>query len=298
MGLENFKEITQGNYALGWFVQYYRGRKIVHHGGSIDGFLAMVTFMPDEDLGTIVLSNLGGTNAIWPATFNLYDRLLGLDQLNWRGRWLEVTEKAKEAMKKGTEKAESKKVKGTKPSHDLAAYVGDYEHPAYRTYKITLEDGQLKGLFNNMPQRLEHYHYDIFEAKTEGDLDRGGIPIYFHTDYQGNIGSLSVPLEPNVKDIVFERVADKSMRTRAFLEPLTGKYELDGQVASVAMKGEDTLTIALPNMPEMDLEPYQGSEFKLKEMDMVRVEFKQEDGKVTGLEVSQPGGVFTAKKVE
>lgn len=297
MGLENFKEITQGNYALGWFVQYYRGHKLVHHGGAIDGFLTMVTFMPDEQLGTIVLTNLGGTSAIWPATFNVYDRLLGLEQPDWRSRWLEVSNKAKEAMAKSAEQTESKRVEGTKPSHDLEAYVGEYEHPAYRTYKITLEDGQLKGVFNNIAQRLEHHHYDIFIAKTEQDLGRGGLPIYFHTDFQGNIGSLSTPLEPNVKDIMFERVADQSMRTRAFLEPLTGKYDLDGKLATVAMKGEDAITIAMPNMPEMELEPYQGTEFTLKGMDMIRVEFKKEDGKVTGLEVTQPGGMHAAKKV-
>ena len=51
-------------------------------------------------------------------------------------------------------------------------------------------------------------------------------------------------------------------------------------------------------MPEMELAPYQGTEFKLKEMEMVRIEFKKdESGKVTGFDASQPGGVHSAKKV-
>jgi hypothetical protein len=67
----------------------------------------------------------------------------------------------------------------------------------------------------------------------------------------------------------------------------------------VALKGEDALSITMPNAPEMELVPYQGTEFKLKDMDIVRIEFmKDAQGKVSGLELSQPGAVFTAKKVE
>ncbi len=297
MGLENFKELSQGNYALGWFVQYYRGNRIVHHGGSIDGFLAMITFMPEEKLGTVVLSNLGGNSAIWAATFDLYDRMLGLSSLPWRERWLELTNKGKEAMKKGQEQTASKKVPNTKPSHDLPAYAGSFDHPGYGVFKVALDNGELKGIYNNIEYALEHYHYDIFTASTE-EARGEGMPVFFHTDYQGNIASLSVPLEPNVKDIVFSRIADASMRERAFLEPFTGQYDLDGKIAVVALKGEDTLTVALPNMPEMELAPYQGTEFKLKEMEMVRIEFKKdESGKVTGFDASQPGGVHSAKKV-
>jgi len=222
---------------------------------------------------------------------------LGLDRLSWRERWLEVTEKAKEAMKKGQEKAASKKVPDTQPSHDLEAYAGDFNHPGYGMFKVQYEDGVLKGEYNNRPFRMEHYHYDIFEAKSEEDREDGGLPVYFHTDFQGNIASLSTPLEPNVKDIIFERAADESMREKSFLLPFVGEYDLDDKKVVVALKGEDTLTITMPNMPAMELEPYQNTEFNLKEMDVVRVEFlKGADGAVCGLEVSQPGGVFNAKK--
>jgi len=121
--------------------------------------------------------------------------------------------------------------------------------------------------------------------------------VFFHTDYQGAIAKLSAPLEPSVKEILFERVADQSMYQKSFLEQFIGEYEVQGHTAKVMLKGEKTLTIAMPNMPEMELEPCQGCEFKLKDMDVVRVEFVKTDGKVSGLEVSQPGGVTSAKKV-
>ena len=297
MGLENFKEISQGNYALGWFVHYYRGRKLVHHGGAIDGFLAMISFMPDENIGTVVLTNLSGVDAMWASTMHLYDRLLGLEPLPWHERWLEQTKKAKEATARGEEQTASKKVQGTQPSHDLAAYAGEYEHPGYGIFTVSYADGGLRAFYNNIPHRLEHYHYDIFEARSEEALDHGGLPVFFHTDYQGNIGSLTTPLEPSVAHIRFERLPDSSMRTRAFLEPLTGRYDLDGKEVIVAFKGEDTLSISMTSMPETELEPYMGMQFKLKELDVVQVEFKKDGDEVTSLEITQPGGAFNAKKV-
>src|SRR5205807_3855040 len=47
-------------YGLGWFLQDYRGRKLVEHGGNIDGMSAMVAMLPEEKLGLVVLTNLNG----------------------------------------------------------------------------------------------------------------------------------------------------------------------------------------------------------------------------------------------
>ena len=33
---------------------------VIHHGGNIDGFSALVSFMPNENIGLIVLTNSGG----------------------------------------------------------------------------------------------------------------------------------------------------------------------------------------------------------------------------------------------
>ncbi len=298
MGLEEYKEISQGNYALGWFVQYYRGHKLIHHGGAIDGFLAMITFMPDDNIGTVVLTNAGGMSAFWAVTFMMYDRLLGLDPLPWHDRWLAQTMKAKEIAEKSQEKSASKKVEGTKPSHDLGAYAGEFFHPGYGSFTVKLKDDQLFAYYNNMEFKLDHYHYDIFEANSTEMAGQSGLPVFFYTDYQGTIGKMAAPLEPNVKEIVFERVADQSMYEKSFLEQFTGKYEISGHHAVVSLKGDKVLVIAVPNMPEMELEPCQGTEFKLKGMEVVRIEFVKTDGVVSGLDMSQPGGVVSAKKVE
>ena len=290
-------ELGDLNYGLGWFMQSYRGHKLIHHGGNIDGFSAFVSFMPQEKLGVVVLTNLNSNVSGMSVCFAAYDRLLGLGSIDWNERWHKLVEKRKEAAKQGEEKTESKKVQGTKPSHDLEAYTGNFTHPGYGSFTVTSKDDQLYGTFNSLAITLEHYHYDIFEAVLDEFELR--LPVIFATDFQGNIASFTIPLEPQVKSIIFTRTADDSMREKAFLEKFAGKYEIDGKTAVVTLKGDDTLTLAVPAMPEFELVPYQGTEFYVKDMDMVRVEFKYDEAgeKVVSLDLTQPGAAFEAKKI-
>jgi CubicO group peptidase (beta-lactamase class C family) len=46
-------------YGLGWFLETYRGHLVVHHGGAIDGFYFLNGFLPNDNLGFVVLTNLG-----------------------------------------------------------------------------------------------------------------------------------------------------------------------------------------------------------------------------------------------
>ncbi len=55
---------------------------------------------------------------------------------------------------------------------------------------------------------LAHRHYETFELPEVPDRRvRDRLAITFLTDRDGNIVSLSAPLEPAVKDIVFARLA-------------------------------------------------------------------------------------------
>lgn len=63
-------------YGLGWFVDEYEGQTMLHHGGNIDGYSAMVSFLPEERLGIVMLSNVsfsGMQDAVRGIT---YDALL------------------------------------------------------------------------------------------------------------------------------------------------------------------------------------------------------------------------------
>jgi CubicO group peptidase (beta-lactamase class C family) len=52
-----------GNYACGLVVRTARGRKVIEHGGAIDGFVSHLAYYPDARLTVIVLCNLAGPAA-------------------------------------------------------------------------------------------------------------------------------------------------------------------------------------------------------------------------------------------
>src|SRR5262249_34320577 len=49
-------------YGMGWFLQDYRGRFIVQHGGSIDGMRALVAMVPEDKVGIVILTNQNPSN--------------------------------------------------------------------------------------------------------------------------------------------------------------------------------------------------------------------------------------------
>jgi CubicO group peptidase (beta-lactamase class C family) len=65
-----------GHYALGWVLGSYGGQRLVWHSGGTLGFTALVGFMPDADLGVVILTNRSGTAG--PFTYAVQFRLLEL----------------------------------------------------------------------------------------------------------------------------------------------------------------------------------------------------------------------------
>jgi len=72
--------IDMGNnmkYGLGWMLQDWQGQPVVHHGGNIDGFSAMVAMLPEQHLGFVLLTNLN-VAPLQNASINLvWDTLVG-----------------------------------------------------------------------------------------------------------------------------------------------------------------------------------------------------------------------------
>jgi CubicO group peptidase (beta-lactamase class C family) len=55
------------SYGLGWFVDSYKGQPLLHHGGNTSGFSTDLAFLPEADLGIVVMTNGRLTNAFTQA---------------------------------------------------------------------------------------------------------------------------------------------------------------------------------------------------------------------------------------
>jgi CubicO group peptidase (beta-lactamase class C family) len=295
--LSNFPELYYPSYGMGWFLTSYRGHTVLHHGGNIDGFSAMVSFMPRDNMGLVVLSNLNGNFLPWAVMFNVYDHLLGLDQKPWSQRFKEIMDKMKAQAEKAQKEADKDRQLNTKPSHPLEDYAGEYAHPGYGTVSVTKEGDGLKARYNGKDFGLSHYHYDVFELKDLIEAESGTTKVAFSLDIKGNVMAAAVQLEPTVKDIVFTRLPDKKMSERSFLEKFCGQYELQSQLFTVQIKGENTLVVVVPGQPEMELVPYKGTEFTIKGAPNASLEFILDaSGVATEARLKQAGAVMSAPK--
>ena len=145
------------------------------------------------------------------------DRLRGREPVNWRERYDERRRKALAANTGGQGRARAARHIGTQPAHALADYAASYEHPAYGVMSIVQAGGALAWSWRGMSAALAHRHYETFELPQMPDrLFPDRLAITFLTDRDGNIVSLSAPLEPMVKDIVFVRLASGDCTDAAF----------------------------------------------------------------------------------
>jgi CubicO group peptidase (beta-lactamase class C family) len=286
-------EMPYSMYALGWFVQPYRGHDMIHHGGNIDGFSAFVAFMPGENVGVVVLTNEDGTLLPEVIAFTVFDRFLGAEATDWNERLLAAWSKFEKGEEEAAKAEESTRKKGTKPSHPLEDYAGTYSDRGYGSVEIAKDGKTLNGMYNGIELPLEHWHYDIFRSTSE---PAKGLKIEFLTNVGGDIDRVSIAMEQAVDPIVFAKEPPKEMFDKAFLAKFVGDYELLGMTVAVAMRGDERLTVTVPGQPTYELEPYLGTEFKIASLTGYSVKFESEKGNVSQLVFIQPNGVFTAKR--
>ena len=214
-GPDSDPEIGPASYGLGLAVTTYRGHKLVLHSGGIDGFISAMSWLPDDKIGVMVLTNFSGTNPVPTlVTRKVFDLLLGLEPIDWAKRTRErQTRQEKQAAEARTKAADERK-SGTTPSHALAEYAGRYEHPGYGGAEVTLAGSALMLRVAGFELPLEHFHYDVFSPvkdKMPAALAGfRGMRLVFRYDKKGEIDRVAIPLEPSVDDIVFTRVKQTS----------------------------------------------------------------------------------------
>jgi len=190
-------ETNLNTYGLAWFIWDYHGHKVVEHGGAIDGMRAQVGMVPGEDLGYVVLSNIGGStfpNAIVHRILDAY--LAPESDKDWSAILLAREQEQRERAGERRTEIESKRVEGTSPSRPLAEYVGTYRDVFHGD--VVVRSGA-RGLeleyAGSLRANLEHWHFDTFQASwTDPGLAVGGSRAFviFRLDRDGGVESVDV----------------------------------------------------------------------------------------------------------
>jgi hypothetical protein len=294
-----FAEFGEAHYGLGFRCQSYRGDRLVWHGGGLVGWGARMTLVPDFGIGVAVLTNRSPSEVLTTLTWYVIDRLRGREPIDWRERSRKRREEVIAQM--AADKSARDKVRhtDTRPAHDLVAYAGDYEHPAYGVMSIKEQGGVLHWSWRGMFAAMNHRHYETFELPEVPDrLLPDRIAITFLTDREGNIVSLSAPLEPMVKDIVFVRLAAGECTDAAFRARCVGIFKGGPTTHRVTLDAEGQLVLQPDNQPAYRLAAQHGRRFRIVELEGFVVEFRGEGTIVDEVIFRQPNGTFVARRLE
>jgi len=286
---KGYWELLNAAYGMGRETVSYRGHLLTYHGGDLDGFHSQVSFMPQDRIGVLVFVIGDHCAPLYNiVSYNIYERLLGMEQTAWSERQLDMRLKGKSAGKEARGKAGADRVTDTKPSHALADYTGEYEHPAYGVLKIDLKNDQLQFDFHKMQFPMTHFHYDRFD--TPDDERYGKWSVNFRVNPQGDIDKAAMSLDE--AEAIFTRKPDTL--DPKLLEQLAGIYDTPGGFKfQVVYKQASGLSMVPPGEPAQPLTPTRGLKFRVAQFSDLVFEFVMENGQVKALKVRDPSGEFT-----
>jgi hypothetical protein len=176
------------------------------------------------------------------------------------------------------------------------AYAGEYEHPAYGRFSITADGDALRPRLGTMDLSLAHRHYETFDLEWHELGDESHLfPLMFLSDPDGHITALTVPLEPSVEPLRFDRLPDAISRDPALLRRLCGTFAMGPMEIVVTLQGEDTLAVTVPGAPPLQLLPGRGLRFEVQGQPGVTAEFELDDSGSAARIVAQPLGILHRK---
>jgi CubicO group peptidase (beta-lactamase class C family) len=194
------------DYALGWFLRDYRGRKLVGHTGGVAGFVSQVMLVPEENLGVVILTNAEEDAAFESILYEVLDYYLHIPPTDWVAAYKTVRDKQEKDAGDAMKEAESNRNANSKSSLPLEKYAGTYNDAWYGPITIKFENEGLVITFDHTPAMigdLQHWQYDTFKAHWR-DRKIEDAFITFSLNADGSIDSAKMAAVSPLADFSFD----------------------------------------------------------------------------------------------
>lgn len=195
-----------GHYGLGWVVGAYRGQRAVWHSGGTLGFTSLLTFLPEADLGIVVLTNSVGSAAgplSYAVTFRLFELLFDQPASF-------AAEQAPGRAAAAQAQADFVAHLGQVDPQAVTPFLGTYANPALGSARLTWRDGTLHLAAGQFSSELRPLLGDDGAVAGYIPLDPplGGFPPSITlTLEQGSNDQptlvLTAPVDPGEADLVY-----------------------------------------------------------------------------------------------
>ena len=204
---QNWPSTHFKGYGLGWALFDYHGKKIIGHGGGYDGFISNTTFVPEEQLGMVFLTNKN-SSLYYPLKYKTLDLMLdAVEDRDWSSDFLAMMEQRDEYAESQTSKAEEERIKDSKPTLPLEEYLGTYHCMMYGDAKVYLDGDQM--MLDMVPTEiylgtLTHWQYNTWKIEMKGVPALPYGLVNFIIDEQGKVSEMQIDI-PN-PDFYFDEL--------------------------------------------------------------------------------------------
>jgi CubicO group peptidase (beta-lactamase class C family) len=170
-------------YGMGVFVADYNGRQIYWHTGGAFGFVTNTCFVPEENLGIVILTNNDNQSFFEMLRYQLLDSYLGMPYVNRDQPALARQQAADDKVLKDIAGWRAR-VKGSRPQLPLSAFSGDYNNELYGSITVKPSGNNLQIKFNSHRQLTAELEYmDNGEwLMTYNNIAFGIFPVKFVTN--------------------------------------------------------------------------------------------------------------------
>jgi CubicO group peptidase (beta-lactamase class C family) len=195
-------------YALGFFIQDYRGHKIITHSGAIFGGLSALVIIPDKHVAFAVMINSEDGGARWAVFYRLLDHYLGLPSTDWIASYRQALDGIHAQAMQSLRTRQTQMHPDRGPSLRMSAYAGIYRDPWYGTMTIsTIGKSDKLGIrFDRSPGMegaLEHSQYDTFRTRWS-DRAIEDADLTFDLDPDGKVIGVRMKAVSPTADFSFD----------------------------------------------------------------------------------------------
>lgn len=184
-----FGDYHRNGWGYGWDIGDNQGEVLIHRFGAFGGYRAHMSFMPEHDIGVVVLANTT-TAAVDVMANYIYERLLERDGAKERfDSELKAMEQRLANYRQGYAKHLQERKRRTSPlPRPLKAYPGIYENPELGTMKWRQGKDGLE-----VQMGIAHSPAEIYDAEKNAfriELTGGGTVARFLVDESGDISGV------------------------------------------------------------------------------------------------------------
>lgn len=144
-----YLDFPRDGYAWGWYTGEYQGRRMLHHFGGFAGFHAHLSFMPEENIGLVVLNNEDVLSARLTNLIAEYGYALALGDAGIAtqapARFAKLAEDARKLDQSAAAQREKIRARAWRLPLPRQAYAGRYAHAALGDVTVEVEaDGRMR----------------------------------------------------------------------------------------------------------------------------------------------------------